>query len=270
MKGAGDKVCCTFTTYNVLATLFGLLVVAVASWLAADKISFFTELKLHNTEEHGPLGEDFANVTVIDYGAFILIAIGAAIVVQSILGCVGTMMGCCGNRGARKFLIVYGVLVAIVVICEIVAAILVLYVFVDQIQTKTREFMEMTLQKDYILPGPGDGHANSVTLLWDKIMTSLHCCGVSGYGDFPAGVPASCCLDTAAPGANTTLAGACPDTPTAQMDTGCFSILFLGSVPAIASSLAVVALFQIAGVILSCCLARKVEDQREWYEMRSM
>ena len=157
MKGTGDKVCCTFTTYNVLATLFGLLVVAVASWLAADKISFFTELKLHNTEEHGPLGEDFANVTVIDYGAFILIAIGAAIVVQSILGCVGTMMGCCGNRGARKFLIVYGVLVAIVVICEIVAAILVLYVFVDQIQTKTREFMEMTLQKDYILPGPGDG-----------------------------------------------------------------------------------------------------------------
>ena len=50
-----------------------------------------------------------------------------------------------------------GVLVALVVVCEIVAAILVLYVFVDQIQTKTREFMEMTLQKDYILPGPGDG-----------------------------------------------------------------------------------------------------------------
>ena len=94
------------------------------------------------------------------------------------------------------------------------------------------------------------GHANSVTLLWDKIMTSLHCCGVSGYGDFPAGVPASCCLDTAAPGANTTLAGACPDTPTAQMDTGCFSILFLGSVPAIASSLAVVALFQVISATL--------------------
>jgi len=54
------------------------------------------------------------------------------------------------------------------------------------------------------------------------------------------------------------------------MTNGCFEILILGSVPAIASSLAVVALFQVAGVILSCCLARKVEEQREWYEMRSM
>ena len=157
MKGTGDKVCCTFTTYNVLATLFGLLVVAVASWLAADKISFFTELKLLDREENDSVSEEFANVSVIDYGAFILIAIGVAIVIQSLLGCIGTMMGCCGNRGARRFLIVYGVLVAIVVVCEIVAAILVLYVFVEQIGESAKTFMVSTLERDYKVPGPGEG-----------------------------------------------------------------------------------------------------------------
>jgi len=265
-------VCCTFTTYNVLATLFGLLVVAVASWLAADKISFFTELKLLDREENDSVSEEFANVSVIDYGAFILIAIGVAIVIQSLLGCIGTMMGCCGNRGARKFLIVYGVLVALVVVCEIVAAILVLYVFVNDIGESAKAFMQSTIERDYKVPGPGEGPANSVTILWDQIMTSLECCGVSNFNDF-ASVPASCCIDDAF---NSTVTGlaSCPDPTTGtlplQMQAGCFPLLIGGSVPAIASSLAVVVLFQIAGVILSCWLARKVEDQREWYEMRSM
>ena len=103
------------------------------------------------------MSEEFANVSVIDYGAFILIAIGVAIVIQSLLGCIGTMMGCCGNRGARRFLIVYGVLVAIVVVCEIVAAILVLYVFVEQIGESAKTFMVSTLERDYKVPGPGEG-----------------------------------------------------------------------------------------------------------------
>jgi len=257
MRGTGDKVCCTFITYNVLATLFGLLVVAVASWLAADKISFFTELKL--VEES--VSEEFANVSVVDYGAFILVAIGVAIVIQSILGCTGTMMGCCGSRKARTFLIVYGILVALVVIIEIVAAILVLYVFKGKISEEAKSFMKKTIDDDYRI----QGEENSVTVLWNRIMTSLTCCGVDGYQDFTS-PPLSCC-----PGLNDTLSAlSCPPTPQPQMETGCFDLLISGSVPAIASSLAVVALFQIAGVILACCLARKVEDKREWYEMGNM
>ena len=100
--GTADKVCCTFTTYNVLGTIFGLLVVAVASWLAADKISFFTELKLLEREENGEVNEQFSNISVVDHGAFILIAIGVAIVIQSVLGCTGTMMGCCRNELQRN------------------------------------------------------------------------------------------------------------------------------------------------------------------------
>ena len=157
MRGTGDKICVTFSFYNVLGTIFGLLVVGVAGWLAADKISFFTELKLLDTQENDKVSEQFSNISVVDHGAFILIAIGAAIVFQGILGCTGTMMGCCKNRGARTFLIVYGVIVALVIVCEIVAAILVLYVYQDEVKDKAKGFMEETLKTDYKIPTPGEG-----------------------------------------------------------------------------------------------------------------
>ena len=41
-----------------------------------------------------------------------------------------------------------------------------------------------------------------------------------------------------------------------QMESGCFSVLLAGTVPALAASLAVVAVFQLAGALLACCLAR--------------
>ena len=155
MKGAGDKVCCTFTTYNVLGMVFGGLVVGVASWLAADKRSFFTQLQLLEVEEGQVVGEQFQNISVIDYGAFVLVAIGVAIMVQSLLGCTGTFMGCCGNRKARSCLIVYGVLVAIVIVLEIVAAVLVLHVYQEDVTGEARQFMLETIKTDYKLPSQG-------------------------------------------------------------------------------------------------------------------
>ena len=77
------------------------------------------------------------------------------------------------------------------------------------------------------------------------------------------------------------------------MESGCYSVLLAGTVPALASSLAVVAifqvrlsvvvvvsslllptsssLFQIAGVILACCLARTVsaDNSYDQYELRN-
>ena len=198
MKGSGDKVCCTFTTYNVLGLVFGALVVGVASWLAADKRAFFTQLQLLEEEEGEVVGEEFQNISVIDYGAFVLVAIGALILVQSVLGCSGTAMGCWGNRKARTCLLTYGVLVALVIVMEMVAAVLVLHVYMGEVSVEARQFMEDTIKTDYILPSKGStnsygryrgyslcsGEANSVTILWDTIMTSMACCGVNSYLDF--------------------------------------------------------------------------------------
>jgi len=271
MKGSGDRVCCTFTTYNVLGTLFGALVVGVAGWLAADKISFFTQLQLHQLKDD-QVGAEFGNISVIDYGAYILVAVGVAIVIQSLLGCTGTFLGCCGSRKARCCLITYSVLVAIVILLEIVGAVLVLHVYQGHVKKETETFLLETINEDYRTSSQGE--PNGVTVLWDHIMASLMCCGVNSYLDFqrdPAvyEVPRVCCQSA---GSNLT-EPSCPgqgEAPTTQMTTGCYSVLLTHSVPAIAASLAVVALFQIAGVILACCLSRKVDDKREWYELTDM
>ena len=155
MKGSGDRVCCTFTTYNVMGLVFGGLVVGVASWLAADKRSFFTQLQLLEVEEGKAVGEHFQNISVIDYGAFVLVAIGVAIMIQSVLGFTGTFMGCCGNRKARTCLFTYGVLVAMVILLEMVAAVLVLHVYMSEVSGEARLFMEKTIKTDYILPSKG-------------------------------------------------------------------------------------------------------------------
>lgn len=180
---------------------------------------------------------------------------------QSLLGCTGTLLGCCGNKQARCCLITYGLLVAVVVILEIVAAVLVLHVYHGTVEAGMETFLNMTLTQDYKHSDQGD--PNSVTVLWDHMMTSLHCCGVMGYTDFPQ-VPSACC--SSAPN------GTCPDLSSSpilpQMETGCYTTLIAGTVPTLASSLSVVAVFQLAGVLLACCLARLVTtEKREWYEL---
>jgi len=271
MRGSGDRVCCTFSTYNVLGLIFGGLVVGVAAWLAADKNSFFTQLQLLE-EEEGQAGQE---ISIVDYGAFMLVGIGVAILVQSLLGCISTVLGCCGNRRAKGCLITYGILITIVVIVEIVAAVLVLNVFHAEVSEETKQFLEKTLKTDY--KHPSEGKANDVTVLWDTIMTNLGCCGVNDYLDFMNEgsnvIPAACCLT---PSINSTLPSlpeSCPDPadgPLPQMIQGCYPLLVQGSIPAIAASLTIVAIFQVAGIILACCLATKVETSREWYEMNNM
>lgn len=256
MRGSGDRICCTFSTYNVLGLIFGALVVGVSAWLAVDKASFFDRLQIHNlTEEQH---EEFRNISVVDYGAYILVGVGAAIVLQSLIGTIGTLMGCCGNKQARCCLITYGVLVLAVIVVEIVAAVLILHVYHGDVEKEVEAFMNSTIERDYKPDNP-----TAVTVLWDHMMTQLECCGVQGYTDFTSQVPPSCCSSS-----NFT----CPDleveTTLPQMESGCFSVLLAGTVPALAASLAVVVVFQLAGTLLACCLARMVAtEKREWYEL---
>ena len=51
---------------------------------------------------------------------------------------------------------------------------------------------------------------------------------------------------------------------------GCYALLAPTAVPALAVTSAVVAAFQLAGVVLACCLARHVEDKQDIYEMTKL
>ena len=120
-----------------------------------DKATFFTQLELLEVEEGQEVGEQFRNSSVVDYGAFVLVAIGVDIMVQRLLGCTGTIMGCCENRKGPSSLFTYGVLVAMVIVMEMVAAVLVLHVYMSEVSGEARQFMEETIKTDYILPSEG-------------------------------------------------------------------------------------------------------------------
>merc|ERR1712226_71545 len=174
-----------------------------------------------------------------------LIFVGVAIMLQSLLGCTGTLMGCCGDRqNARTCLFTYGALVAAVVVLEVLAAVLVLNVYRGYVEEEVEAFMNNTIVTKYKPTEAGE--PNSVSLLWDHIMTSMECCGVSGYQDFTGKVPLACC--TSAP------EGKCPEVgspPLHQMDTGCLPLLLAGTIPALVSSLILVTIFQVGGLSLT-------------------
>merc|ERR1719153_1897054 len=120
-------------------------------------------------------------------------------------------MGCSGSSKARSCLVIYGVLVALVMVLEVVVAVLVLHVYMSEVSGEARQFMEETIKTDYVLPSQGE--ANDVTILWDRIMTSMGCCGVNSYLDFveegSSEVPPSCCLSTSMNQSNTSTITPC-------------------------------------------------------------
>ena len=156
MPGSGDKIGCTFTIYNVLVMVLGGLVVGMASWFMADKKSFLTTLQLLEVEEGHLKEEHFQNIfSAIDYGVFVLVAIGVIIMIQSMLGCTGIIMGFRENRNARSCLITYGVLVTMAIVLEIVVAVLVLHVYKENVTEKARNMLVDTIKTDYKLPSQG-------------------------------------------------------------------------------------------------------------------
>ena len=127
------------------------------------------------------------------------------------------------------------------------------------------------------------GDTNTVTVLWDSLMSGLGCCGVNGYMDFEKGrIPLSCCeggichsnvyslyfSTLSGPQDNSTFCDA--ENPGEQMKSGCYQFLADSSVPTVAACISVVLLCQMTGVILACCLASRVESSTEWYEMTTL
>ena len=77
---------------------------------------------------------------------------------------------------ARCCLLTYGSLVLLVIVLEIVAAVLVLHVYQETVSDQAQSFLKSTLQSDY-----QQGGRSEVTRLWDLLMESRQCCGVTGY-----------------------------------------------------------------------------------------
>ncbi|NXL70793.1 TSN1 protein, partial [Leptocoma aspasia] len=191
----GAKMGC-FTFIKVMMILFNLAIflsggtlLGVGIWVKVDGQSF-----LHI---FGALSSSILQVVNV---AYLLIVIGAILLVIGFLGCYGA------QKESKCLLMMFFSVVLIIFIAEVAAAVLAL-VFTGLAETLLTGLVTPLLKEKY-------GVDPAFTEIWNVTMREVHCCGMNNYTDFNnsyyydthGGYPGQCC-DTEGP-CNATLASA--------------------------------------------------------------
>jgi len=273
---------------NFVFLLGSAALLAVGSWLAADKASFvsITLNVTHNPqspasslvdEDAQKIIEQFVEPIVIEQAAYILIALGAFIFVISFLGYCGAM------RESRVLLTAYAIFILLIFLAQI-ALIFVYYFHKPQADKHSKDFLKETLNQYYTTGNKED----AVTRGWDLVMSQLSCCGVESYEDFrtamkfvEAGrmeglgrqIPEACCR--LQDNKNSLLLipedRECivdPNTENSFYLEGCyvrFHDLVASNLDLAIGAVVVVAAGQLLAIILSFCLCRAVGTERNYY-----
>lgn len=264
--------------FNFAFFVVGSAVLCVGIWLAVDKNSFI-HLTRYSTfnggVETGVKGivEELTEPTVIEQGAYILIAAGAFIFIISFLGYCGAI------KESRVLLTAYGIFIIIIALLQITAIVLAA-VYKSQAENHTREFFMHTLRKYYTVKERRD----AVTLSWDFMMAELHCCGVNSMDDFQQAdefkkyangqiVPEACCkLKDYTKGSELFVPEdhnciSAPSTRNSYMKEGCYkkvSDWIMEHLNIVIGTAAAVVGVQILGIIFAFCLCKSVGIERDY------
>jgi len=168
--------------FNFVFFVVGSVVLCIGVWLAVDKTSFIHLTKFSQThldqgvqidnQVRGIIRE-LTEPTVIEQGAYILIAAGAFIFIISFLGYCGAI------KESRVLLTAYGLFIIIIAVLQVAAIVLATF-YIPQAEEKTKDFFQHTIRKYYTTKDRRD----AVTLSWDFMQAELQCCGVDSYLDF--------------------------------------------------------------------------------------
>ncbi|KAM8771443.1 tetraspanin 34a [Acanthopagrus schlegelii] len=145
--------------------LAGAAILGTGIWVKVDSGSLLGILD--NVEGAPSELDQLASVS------YVLIAVGAVLVVIGFLGCCGAI------RESRCMLLTFFSIVLIIFIIEVAGAV-VLLVFqglADQLLQDVEEGIRKDLTSKY-------GSDEGVTSIWDSTMEKLKCCGGSNYTDF--------------------------------------------------------------------------------------
>jgi len=273
--------------FNFTFFVVGSAVLFVGVWLAVDKTSFIhlSKFGFPESQEFGNSGllHELTEPTVIEQGAYILIAAGAFIFIISFLGYCGAI------KESRVLLTAYGLFIIIIALLQITAiALTVLYK--DHAEQKTKEFFTFTIDEYYTTEAKRD----AVTLTWDFMQAELECCGVHGAKDFETAqkfqdyvkeentgqmIPKTCCKlkkplkysldsvkDLFIPEDDN-----CPGTFTvtnSYMKKGCYQAvedLIISNVSIVVGVASGVLGLQILGIIFAFCLCKAIGNDRDYH-----
>jgi tetraspanin-18 len=253
--------------------------------LAVDKASFIQITKFSSLNEGLPIDNQIKGIireltepTVIEQGAYILIAAGAFIFIISFLGYCGAI------KESRVLLTAYGLFIIIIALLQI-AAIVLATIYKNHAETHTQDFFQHTIRKYYTTKSQRD----AVTLSWDFMMAEMHCCGVDNYEDFTKAtefvqytreeglgqvIPESCCVladrveaqQLFIPKDDNCITA--PTTTNSYMNKGCYKTVYDMMISnlniVIGVSVGVLAV-QILGIIFAFCLCKAIGNDRDYH-----
>ncbi|NXD02942.1 TSN1 protein, partial [Certhia familiaris] len=161
----GAKMGC-FTFIKVMMILFNLAIflsggtlLGVGIWVKVDGESFLNIF--------GALSSSILQVVNV---AYLLIVIGAILLVIGFLGCYGA------QKESKCLLMMFFSVVLIIFIAEVAAAVVAL-VFTGLAETLLTGLVTPLLKEKY-------GVDKAFTEIWNVTMTEVHCCGLNNYTDF--------------------------------------------------------------------------------------
>lgn len=151
--------------FNGIIFLAGIAILGVGIWVKVDSGSILNFLgKIENAP---------AELSQVLNVGYLLIALGALLLVIGFLGCCGAV------RESKCMLLLFFIIVLLVFIAEVAGAIVILVFrpLADELFTKIGTAAVQNIKKDY-------GKNADITGLWNTTMSTLKCCGFYNSSDF--------------------------------------------------------------------------------------
>jgi len=248
---SGPAVACTktlLTVFNFIFWISGIAVLALGIW---------TKVELHVYME-------LSTVYFRD-APYILIGVGAVIVLVGSFGC------CCTFKGHSILLYMYGVFLVIVFAVELACG-AAGFIYKAKLEKGFSDGLKDGLNTY--------GTDNDITKAFDGLQENLHCCGKDGYTDWFTSkweetvktankthlVPTSCCHGDKTKCVNYNLPEVITANTTLDINTqGCYHTVteFMQKNMAMIGGVALgISFFQLIGALLSCCLARNLNKSK--------
>jgi len=229
--------------FNFIFWCVGAAILAVGIWAKVDPA--VTEY----------IGITIDDSTSYDIAIILLICVGAFIFLLGFLGCCGAC------KESSCMLGTFAVLLTILVLVQIVAAILVA-VFQSDVNDSIQEVMLEQIKENYFVD---DG----ITKAWDRMQSDLECCGVSNSSNWDNSawqnnktnldlVPYSCCDGKS---------GGDDCLKTAAYSEGCYDKMldWINEHAAIIMGVGFgLAFIEIMGIVMACCVRKKI-DAGDYY-----
>ncbi|CAJ1050112.1 tetraspanin-18-like isoform X2 [Xyrichtys novacula] len=223
--------------FNFFIFLGGSFLLSVGVWVLVDPMGF---------------REIVAANPLLFTGVYVILAMGGMLFLLGFLGCCGAI------RENKCLLLFFFTLILFIFLAELAAAVLA-FLFREHL---TREYFSRELRRHY----QGHNSTDVFSSTWNAIMTTFHCCGVSGPQDFEESlfrllnptqlVPESCCQRSIS--VDQCVSGGTPF----RHNKGCYSAMveYFQTYIYTAGALAIVVLtIELFAMIFAMCLFRGIQ-----------